>query len=63
MSKKVIYVANKCDSTDIEKSLIFEDAKLSNRHVLMTVSTKTTYGLKKLFTEVDGEYADDFADC
>jgi len=28
----------------------------------MTVSTKNTFGLKNLFTEVDGEYADDFVD-
>lgn len=60
MSKKVIYVANKCDNTDVESSQIIQDAKLSNRHLLMTASSKTTFGLKNLFTEVDGEFADDF---
>lgn len=60
MSKKVIYVANKCDTTDIESSQLFSDVKLSERHQLLTVSTKNTFGLKHLFTEVDCDYADDF---
>ena len=62
MSKKVIYVANKCDSVDLERNQAIQDAKLSNRHLLMTVSTRTTFGLKKLFTEIDSEYAIDIAD-
>lgn len=63
MSKKVIYVANKCDNTDIESSQILQDANLCNRHLMMTVSSKNTFGLKNLFTEVDGEFADDFIDA
>ena len=59
-SKKVIYVANKCDISDIEQTQILQDMKLSDRHQMMTVSTKNTFGLKNLFSEVDFEYADDF---
>lgn len=61
-SKKVIYVANKCDNTDIEASQKLQDAQLCNRHLMMTVSTKNTFGLKNLFTEIDGEFANDFVE-
>lgn len=63
MSKKVIYVANKCDNTDIEANQILQGAQLCNRHLMMTVSSRNTFGLKNLFTEVDGEFADDFIEA
>lgn len=60
MSKKVLYVANKCDITDPENSDLLSDVRLSDRHQLVRVSARNTFGLKKLFSEIDNEYADDF---
>ena len=39
---------------------MLDDVKLTNRHHLMKISAKNTYGLKNLFTEIDSEYSSDF---
>ena len=61
-SKKVIFVANKCDQTDIEimeSGKLLQDVHLSETHQMMRVSTKSTFGLKNLFFEIDNDYAND----
>lgn len=44
-SKKVIYVANKFDNIDLERNKVILEARMSCRHMVMNVSTKTTLGL------------------